>query len=94
MAQNTLVRSNSSAAPTALTPAQLAAMDVQSRNAYFASLPSNQQAAQRQAYQNYLDPELAGWQQAYYGANYSRLLQVRAAYDPDHVLKLPQGIGT
>lgn len=53
MAQNTMTRSNSSAAPTALTPAQLAAMDVQSRNAYFASLPSNQQAAQRQAYQNY-----------------------------------------
>ncbi len=49
--------------------------------------------ASGQAYQNYLDPELAGWQQAYYGANYPRLLQVRAKYDPDHVLKLPQGIG-
>jgi FAD/FMN-containing dehydrogenase len=50
--------------------------------------------ASGQAYQNYLDPELSGWQQAYYGANYPRLLQVRATYDPDHVLKLPQGIGT
>ena len=50
--------------------------------------------ASGQAYQNYLDPELSGWQQAYYGANYSRLLQVRATYDPDHILKLPQGIGT
>jgi len=49
--------------------------------------------ASGQAYQNYLDPELTGWQQAYYGANYPKLLQVRAAYDPDHVLNLPQGIG-
>jgi hypothetical protein len=50
--------------------------------------------ASGQAYQNYLDPELTGWQQAYYGANYAKLLRVRATYDPDHVFKLPQGIGT
>jgi FAD/FMN-containing dehydrogenase len=49
--------------------------------------------ASGQAYQNYLDPELTGWQQAYYGANYERLLQVRATYDPGHVMNLPQGIG-
>ncbi|WP_326854413.1 FAD-binding oxidoreductase [Actinocrinis sp.] len=49
--------------------------------------------ASGQAYQNYLDPELTGWQQAYYGTNYARLLQVRATYDPDHVLNLPRGIG-
>jgi hypothetical protein len=46
-----------------------------------------------QAYQNYLDPELPNWQQAYYGANYSRLLQVRNTYDPSQVFRLPQGIG-
>jgi FAD/FMN-containing dehydrogenase len=49
--------------------------------------------ASGQAYQNYLDSELTGWQQAYYGANYTRLLQVRAAYDPGHVMNLPQSIG-
>lgn len=49
--------------------------------------------ASGQAYQNYLDPELANWQQAYYGANYARLVQVREKYDPDHVFNLPQGIG-
>jgi FAD/FMN-containing dehydrogenase len=49
--------------------------------------------ASGRAYQNYLDPELTGWQQAYYGANYARLLQVRAAYDPEHVMNLPRGIG-
>jgi hypothetical protein len=49
--------------------------------------------ASGQAYQNYLDPELSNWQQAYYGANYSRLLQVRNTYDPNQVFRLPQGIG-
>jgi FAD/FMN-containing dehydrogenase len=48
--------------------------------------------ASGQAYQNYLDPELANWQQAYYGANYARLLQVRGTYDPNRIFRLPQGI--
>jgi FAD/FMN-containing dehydrogenase len=45
-----------------------------------------------EAYQNYLDPNLANWQQAYYGANYARLVQVKAAYDPDQLFKPMQGI--
>jgi len=49
--------------------------------------------ASGQAYQNYLDPELTDWQQAYYGANYARLVQVREKYDPGHIFNLPQGIG-
>jgi FAD/FMN-containing dehydrogenase len=38
------------------------------------------------------DPTLATWRQAYYGANYTRLTQVKAAYDPDHVFSFPQGV--
>ena len=44
------------------------------------------------AYVNYTDPELRGWQRAYYGSNYERLVRVKAAYDPDWLFKLPQGI--
>ena len=44
------------------------------------------------AYINYIDPELRGWQRAYYGPNYDRLVRVKAAYDPDGLFKMPQGI--
>lgn len=45
-----------------------------------------------EAYQNYLDPRLANWPQAYYGANYARLQQVKTAYDPTRVFKPAQGV--
>ena len=45
------------------------------------------------AYQNYLDPDIADWPQAYYGANWARLLQVKAAVDPHRVFRPLQGVG-
>ena len=44
------------------------------------------------AYQNYIDPELEGQQQAYYGANYERLQRVNAEYDPDQVFAYPHSV--
>ena len=49
--------------------------------------------ASGQAYQNYADAGLTNWQQAYFGANYAKLLQVKNRYDPDRIFRLAQTAG-
>ena len=44
------------------------------------------------AFQNYIDPELAGWEHAYYGSNLARLKAVKRRYDPAGRLDFPQGV--
>jgi hypothetical protein len=44
------------------------------------------------AYQNFVDPSLANWQQAYYGDNLFRLRRIKTRVDPSGAFRFPQGI--
>ena len=74
--------------PVGVTPAQVAQAQAIVSGARMTMAPWSS----GEAYQNYLDPALTDWQAAYYGANYARLVQVKAAYDPTQVFKPAQGI--
>jgi FAD/FMN-containing dehydrogenase len=43
-------------------------------------------------FQNFIDPELEGWTNAYYGTNYDRLIQIKAQYDPMGSFRFHQSI--
>ena len=45
-----------------------------------------------ETYQNFIDPALSGWQQSYYAENYTRLVAVKANYDPSGVFAFAQSI--
>jgi hypothetical protein len=45
-----------------------------------------------ETYQNFIDPSLPDWRQAYYAENYARLASIKAKYDPFDAFRFAQGI--
>jgi FAD/FMN-containing dehydrogenase len=74
--------------PVGSAPAEVARQHAWQREFWQSMRPY----ASGQAYQNYIDPDLTNWRQAYYGANYTRLVKVKAAYDPERLFTFPQAI--
>jgi hypothetical protein len=48
--------------------------------------------ASGQAYQNYIDPQLTTWRQAYYASNLPRLREIKKQVDPDFMFRFRQAI--
>ncbi|MDJ0379979.1 FAD-binding oxidoreductase [Streptomyces sp. G-G2] len=48
--------------------------------------------ASGRAYQNYTDPRLGTWREAYYGGNLARLTEVKRAYDPGRLFDFAQAV--
>lgn len=55
---------------------------------------SVQPAMSGEAYQNFIDPDLTNWQAAYYAENFSRLVEIKAKYDPTNFFSYAQSIPT
>jgi len=75
--------------PTA--PASVVQANLRWINGYYASVRRH---VSKFAYQNYIDPSLPDWQQAYYGSNLSRLVSIKRKYDPSNFFHFRQSIPT
>jgi FAD/FMN-containing dehydrogenase len=45
-------------------------------------------------YPNFPDPDLEDWEHAYFGQNYDRLVEVKAAYDPENFFRFHQAVSS
>ncbi|MGH9230873.1 MAG: BBE domain-containing protein [Acidimicrobiales bacterium] len=56
------------------------------------SLPAS--GGSGRVFQNFADPDLEEWAEAYYGTTYDRLVRIKARYDPENLFRFPQALPT
>jgi FAD/FMN-containing dehydrogenase len=71
------------------TPASAVQRDLEWQSAFYDAIVP---LAKGGAYQNFIDPSLRDWQDAYYGTNLPRLQSIKKRLDPKHVFKFPESI--
>ena len=71
------------------TPAEQLASSQSWLNSWYTSVAPYMSGS---AYQNYIDPDLPEWAQAYYGSNLGRLMQIKRTWDPDDAFHFAQSI--
>jgi len=75
-------------------PTGTSSADVQAGSQWLQTQTASVLPPAQGAYQNYIDPTLAGWQDAYYGSNLSKLISAKDSYDPDDLFHFAQSIPT
>ena len=75
-----------------IDPPATSAAEVAAHRWVLASWTSVHPWGSGRVFQNFADPDLENWADAYYGTNYQRLVRIKARYDPGNAFRFHQSL--